>query len=121
MPVQKNFFVVFESNADALGRIRDPNLITKIVSVYGQAKGLNDALNFNHARSQVWANLDVARKGADAAPSDQLTSSESSASLGLVSTADWEFSWRTPNSSVRKSRLTWRAKQNHKLINVDVG
>jgi hypothetical protein len=81
MPVQKNFFVVFESNADALGRIRDPNLITKIVSVYGQAKGLNDALNFNHARSQVWANLDVARKGADAAPSDQLTNLERELSL----------------------------------------
>src|SRR5271165_7418957 len=43
------------------------------------------------------------------------TSSESSASLGLVSTADWEFSWWTPNSSVRKSRLTWRAKQNHEF------
>ena len=40
MPVQKNFFVVFESNAAALGRIRDPNLITNIASVYGQAKFL---------------------------------------------------------------------------------
>ena len=81
MPVQKNFFVVFESNGDALGRIRDPNLITKIISVYGQAKFLNDALNFNHARCQVWANLDVARKGADAASSDQLTNLERKLSL----------------------------------------
>ena len=46
MPVQKNFFVVFESNAAALGRIRDPKLITKIVSVYGQAKFLNDVSQF---------------------------------------------------------------------------
>jgi hypothetical protein len=65
----------------ALGRIRDPNLITKIVSVYGQAKFLNDALNFNHARGQVWVNLDVARKGADAAASDQLAKLERELSL----------------------------------------
>ncbi|MGA8697353.1 MAG: hypothetical protein WB689_26645, partial [Xanthobacteraceae bacterium] len=53
----------------------------KIVSVYGQAKLLNDALNFNHARSQVWANLDVARKGPDTAASDQLTNLERELSL----------------------------------------
>jgi hypothetical protein len=81
MPVQKNFFVVFESNAAALGRIRDPNLITKIVSVYGQAKFLNDALNLNHARGQVWANLDVAPNGAETAASNQLTNLERELSL----------------------------------------
>jgi hypothetical protein len=63
------------------GRIRDPILITKIVSVYGQAKFLNDGLNFNHARGQVWANLDVARKGADTAAGDQLANLERELSL----------------------------------------
>src|ERR1700738_1699785 len=47
MLVPENFFIVYESNA---GRIGDAKLLAKIVSVYGQAKGLNDALNFNHAR-----------------------------------------------------------------------
>jgi hypothetical protein len=76
MPVQENFFIVYESNAGALGRIGDPKLVAEIVRVYGQAKGLNDALNFNHTRCQVWANLDAAHKGAETQPSDTLAALE---------------------------------------------
>jgi hypothetical protein len=32
-------------------------LLVEIVRVYGQAKGLEDALNFNHQRSVLWGNL----------------------------------------------------------------
>jgi hypothetical protein len=57
MPIDQNFFIVYEANAAALGRIDNPDLLAEIVRVYGQAKGLEDALNFNHQRCALWDNL----------------------------------------------------------------
>jgi hypothetical protein len=57
MPIDQNFFIVYEANAAALGRIDNPVLLVEIVRVYGQAKGLEGALNFNHERCLLWANL----------------------------------------------------------------
>jgi hypothetical protein len=57
MPIDQNFFIVYEANAAALGMIDNPDLLAEIVRVYGQAKGLEDALNFNHQRCVLWDNL----------------------------------------------------------------
>jgi hypothetical protein len=62
MPVQENFFIVYESNAGLIGKIDNQTLLTTIVSVYGQAKGLNDAMNFNHLRCSTWINLQAAQQ-----------------------------------------------------------
>jgi hypothetical protein len=42
---EQNYFIVFESNADAIGRINDEKLREDIIRVYGHAKGLVDSLN----------------------------------------------------------------------------
>jgi len=50
---QQNYFNVYDSNAAALAKIDDPQLLNKIVSVYGHAKGLVDAMNFNYRRFEA--------------------------------------------------------------------
>jgi hypothetical protein len=42
---EQNHFIVFDSNAAALGRINDEKLREDIITVYGNAKGLKDWLN----------------------------------------------------------------------------
>jgi hypothetical protein len=59
-----NYFTVFEPNAGLLGRIDDEQLLKKIVSVYGQSKGLVDAMNFNFWRFE-YANSIALQEGAE--------------------------------------------------------
>ena len=62
--IDQNHFTVFESNAGLLGRIDDEQLLKQIVSVYGQSKGLVDALNFNVRRFE-YANSIALQEGTD--------------------------------------------------------
>jgi hypothetical protein len=60
VPVLQNRCSVYESNVAYLGKIDSPELIKKIVSVYGQIKGLMDQMNLN---SQRFINFtDILRK-----------------------------------------------------------
>jgi hypothetical protein len=49
-PVLQNRCSVYESNAAALGKIDDPELLKRIVRVYGQIKALLDQVNLNYQR-----------------------------------------------------------------------
>src|SRR5260221_1431006 len=54
---EQNYFIVFESNAAALGRIDDKNLREDIIKVYGNAKGLVDHLNTMGREFQIYRHL----------------------------------------------------------------
>lgn len=54
---EQNYFIVFESNAAALGRIDDKSLREDIINVYGHAKGLVDHLNAIGRDFQIWRHL----------------------------------------------------------------
>jgi hypothetical protein len=54
---EQNYFVVFESNAAALGGINDEKLREDIIRVYGLAKGLVDLLNANSRNFEIWRSL----------------------------------------------------------------
>jgi hypothetical protein len=71
MPVDQNFFIVYEATAASLGKIDNQDLLAEIVRVYGQAKGLEGALNFNHQRFALWANLQDNLPASDSAQSSQ--------------------------------------------------
>ena len=73
MPINQNFFIVYEANAAALGRIDNLDLLAEIVRVYGQAKGLEDALNFNHQRLALLSNLQDTLPELDSAQEAQNT------------------------------------------------
>ena len=49
-PVEHNLFIVFESNATALGRIEGDELRRKIITTYGQARSLVGWVNFSRRR-----------------------------------------------------------------------
>jgi hypothetical protein len=49
-PVKHNLFIVFESNATALGRIEHDELRRKIITTYGQARALVGWVNFSFGR-----------------------------------------------------------------------
>jgi hypothetical protein len=54
---EQNPFIVFESNAAALGRINDEKVREQIIRVYGLARGVLDCLN-THARNfEYWHSL----------------------------------------------------------------
>jgi hypothetical protein len=56
-PLKQNYFIVFDSNAAALGKIHDPSnpeLLGKIVTTYSAARNLLDSVNYNNQRYQVW-------------------------------------------------------------------
>ena len=46
--IGQNYFTVYDSNADVLGHISDPELRQKIVNTYSQARSLIDAINYHH-------------------------------------------------------------------------
>jgi hypothetical protein len=71
MPIDQNFFIVYQANAAALGKIDSQDLLAEIVRVYGQAKGLEDALNFNHQRCAQWADLQDTLPEAEGSQSGQ--------------------------------------------------
>ena len=52
----ENYFSVFESNAALLGKIEEAELITRIVSVYGQAKGFIDNINCKRPANRIYQN-----------------------------------------------------------------
>jgi hypothetical protein len=54
--IEKNYFIIFESNAAMLGRINDEQLRREIISVYGFANGLIDELNVTFPEYQIWRN-----------------------------------------------------------------
>jgi hypothetical protein len=54
-----------------LGKVDNQDLLAEIVRVYGQAKGLEGALNFNHQRCALWANLQDNLPTSDSAQSSQ--------------------------------------------------
>jgi ABC-type phosphate transport system auxiliary subunit len=58
--VLQNRCSVYESNAAALGKIDNPELLKRIVSVYGQIKALLDQMNLNYQRFVSFT--DVLRK-----------------------------------------------------------
>ena len=62
-PLRQNYFVVFDSNAAALGKIEDPKLLEKMVRDYAAAKSLLDAINHNSQQLyQCWDNAAVVKK-----------------------------------------------------------
>jgi hypothetical protein len=54
---EQNDFIVYESNAAALGMIDDKILLREIVAVYGAAKGLVDTLNTNSRDFERWRQI----------------------------------------------------------------
>lgn len=59
-PLKQNYFIVFDSNAAALGKIMDPKnpeLLGTIVTTYSAARSLLDSINYNNQRYQVWEPL----------------------------------------------------------------
>jgi hypothetical protein len=54
---EQNHFIVYESNAAALGMIDDKILLREIVAVYGVAKDLVDTLNTNSRDFERWRQL----------------------------------------------------------------
>jgi hypothetical protein len=59
-PLKQNYFIVFDSNAAALGKIHDssnPELLGKIVTTYSAARNLLDSINYNNQRYQAWEPL----------------------------------------------------------------
>ena len=64
-PVLQNRCSVYESNAAALGKIDNSELLKKIVSVYGQIKGLLDQMNLNYQRFVANTNLLQLRANTD--------------------------------------------------------
>jgi len=57
VPSEQNYFIVFESNAAALGGINDEKLREEIIRVYGRAKGLVDLLNAHSRNFKLWCGL----------------------------------------------------------------
>ena len=53
LPLSRNYFAVFESNAAMLGKIGDKDLREKIIRVYGSAKSLFDYLNYYSRQSDT--------------------------------------------------------------------
>jgi hypothetical protein len=53
----QKYFIVFESNAGAIGRIEDEVLREDIIRVYGHAKGLVDDLNAYFRDSETWREI----------------------------------------------------------------
>jgi hypothetical protein len=56
-PLKQNYFIVFDSNAAALGKVNDPEnpeLLGKIVTIYSAARSLLDSINYNNQRYQAW-------------------------------------------------------------------
>ena len=59
-PLKQNYFIVFDSNAAALGKINDPinpELLGNIVTTYSAARSLLDSINYNNQRYQDWERL----------------------------------------------------------------
>ena len=54
---EQNRTIVFESNAEILGKIDDHQLRQKIIRVYGLVKGLIDNLNANTREFDRWRSL----------------------------------------------------------------
>jgi hypothetical protein len=55
-PLKQNYFVVFDSNAAALGKVNDPKnpeLLANIVTTYSAARSLLDSINYNNQRYSV--------------------------------------------------------------------
>jgi len=55
--INQNVFSVFDSNAAALGRITDPALRRKIVSVYTGLKAIVDTVNHYSQQRTLWSEV----------------------------------------------------------------
>jgi hypothetical protein len=49
--VRQNYFIVFESNASAVGRLDNMKLLEKFISVYGACKAFIEYPNWNTERN----------------------------------------------------------------------
>jgi hypothetical protein len=52
--IERNPFIVFDSNAAQIGRLSNDDLRKKIIRGYGIARAFIDILNFNTSRVQFW-------------------------------------------------------------------
>jgi hypothetical protein len=58
--MKQNYFIVFDSNAAALGKINDadnPESLGNIVTLYSAARSLLNSINYNNQRYQAWEPL----------------------------------------------------------------
>jgi len=72
MPIKRNMFTVFQSNASTIGKVENDELRREIIDVYGAAGALVDILNFNETRVDLWFNPVLAAQRVNAQQANEL-------------------------------------------------